>query len=219
MRPPRPAVVGSTTGQKTHINPIRRRERAMAGFKSGRAEGTCDWTRNSLVEVDGQLDEGDRIPPSGGLRRVDLLGRAYGCLSDKFGGDRFARDCPHSQPPRRGSLFIAWRGQPTENRACFAVNRNSQLLNAGAFPAITGLRGVRSPRARCKGEFGGNREFLRFRPQNRENIAGFPTNKPRASRNINALQTFPVFFGTGKRIVDNRETNGGNRETNRGNRE
>ena len=47
--------------------PFRRRERAMAGFKSGRAEGTCDWTRNSLVEVDGQLDDGDRIPPSGGL--------------------------------------------------------------------------------------------------------------------------------------------------------
>ena len=41
----------------------------------------------------------------------------------------------------------------------------------GAFPAIAGVPGVRSPRARCKGEFGGNREFLRLRPQNREVVA------------------------------------------------
>ena len=106
-----------------------------------------------------------------------------------------------SQPPRRSSLFRPSSGQPTENRACFAVKRNSELLNPGAFPAIAGLRGVRSPRARCKGEFGGNREFLRFRPQNRENTARVPTNKPRVTRNINDLQTFPVF-------LRNRETDG-----------
>ena len=86
-------------------------------------------------------------------------------------GDEFAGDWLHSQPPRRSSLFVAWRGQATGNGACFAVNLNSELPNAGAFPAIAGLRGVRSPRARCKGEFGGNREFLRLRPQNREIVA------------------------------------------------
>ena len=72
---------------------------------------------------------------------------------------RFAVD-DLSQPPGRSCLFRPSSGQPTENRACFAVKRNSELLNPGAFPAIAGLRGVRSPRARCKGEFGGNRDFF-----------------------------------------------------------
>ena len=58
--------------------------------------------------------------------------------------------------------------------ARFAVKRNSELLNPGAFPAIAGLRGVRSPRARCKGEFGGNREFLRFQTSKQGEYSEIP---------------------------------------------
>ena len=50
-----------------------------------------------------------------------------------------------SQPPGRSGLFRPSSGQVTENRACFAVNRNLRLLNPGAFRAITGLGGVQSP--------------------------------------------------------------------------
>ena len=95
-----------------------------------------------------------------------------------------------SQPPRRGSLFIAWRGQPTENRACFAVNRNSQLLNAGAFPAITGLRGVRSPRARCKGEFGRNRDYFAIYASKQGEFGGPSAKQAELTRDINDLWTF-----------------------------
>ena len=95
--------------------------------------------------------------------------------------DEFAGDWLHRQRPRRSSLFIAWRGQAAGNRACFAVNLNSEPPNAGAFPAIAGVPGVRSPRARCKGEFGGNREFFAITASIQGDCSELPTKKKKLS--------------------------------------
>ena len=95
-----------------------------------------------------------------------------------------------SQPPLRSSLFGAWHGQATENRTCFAVNRNSRLLNAGAFPAIGGLPVAWSPRARCKGEFGWNREIYAISASKQGKFRGPSAKQAELTRDINGLWTF-----------------------------
>ena len=95
-----------------------------------------------------------------------------------------------SQPALRSSLFGPWHGQATENRTCFTVNRNSRLLNAGAFPAIGGLPVAWSPRARCKGEFGRNREFYAISASKQGGFSGPSAKEAELTRDINDLWAF-----------------------------
>ena len=123
----------------------------------------------------------DKEVYNGDIGYVDDVDPDEGELTARFDGRVL------SQRPRRSSLFIAWRGQVAENRACFAVNLNSELPNAGAFPAIAGVPGVRSPRARCKGEFGGNREFFAITASIQGDCSELPTKMKKLSLFINGF--------------------------------